>query len=73
MQQNPDMAQLYQLAQSSAGQKLIAMLQQPGGSQLQEAMMKASAGDYEQAKQTISALLETEDAKKLLQQLGGGK
>lgn len=73
MQQNPDMAQLLQLAQSPAGQQLIAMLQAQGGSDLQNAIAKASAGDYTQAKKAISALLETEEAKKLLQQLGGGK
>ncbi len=73
MQQNPDLAKLMQLAQSPAGQKLIAMLQQNGGTTLQNAMEKASAGDYEDAKRSISALLNNQEAKALLQQLGGSE
>lgn len=71
MEQNSDMAQLLRLAQSPAGQQLFALLQRQGGNQLQEVIAKASAGDYTQAKQTLSALLDTPEAKKLLKQMGG--
>lgn len=70
---SPDLAQLMRLAQSPAGQQLIAALQQSSGEQLQSAMTKAAAGDYSQAQKTISAFLSTPEARKLLEQLEGGK
>ena len=71
MQNNPDMARLLRLAQSPAGQKLMGLLQQSGDKQVNEAMEKAAAGDYDQAKQLLSALLDSREAKELLSQLGG--
>lgn len=73
MQQIPDMSHLLKLAQSPAGQQLIAMLQQSGGNELQDAIKKASAGDYTQAQKTISSLLSSTEAQALLKQLEGGK
>lgn len=74
MQNKPDssldMAQAMRMAQSPAGRELIGKLQQKGGDQLRQAMEKAAAGDYTQARQTISALLDSPDMQKLLQQLG---
>lgn len=58
------------LAQSPAGQQLIRMLQKNGGSDLQAAVEKAAAGDYAQAKQVLSTLLESADIQKMLEQLG---
>lgn len=71
MQHNPDMAALLQLAQSPAMQKLMQLMQHSGGEPLQEAMDKASAGDYTQAKRILTELLDSEEAKSLLAQLGG--
>ena len=68
---NPSMQELLEMAQSPAGQQLIKMLQQNGGTQLRQAVAKAAAGDYEQAKQTLSSLMENPEAKKLLEQMGG--
>lgn len=65
-----DMSELMRLAQSPAGQQLLSMLQQSGGTELQSAMEKAAAGDYSQAQKTISAFLSSPEAKKLLEQLG---
>lgn len=59
------------LAQSPAGQQLIKLLQETGGQDLRSAMEKAAAGDYSQAKQAISALMNNPEAKKLLKQMGG--
>lgn len=73
MQQNPDMSQLLRLAQSQAGQQLLALLQKSGGSTLQEAIAQASAGDYAQAKTTLSSLLSSPEAQALLKQLEGSK
>ena len=71
MQNNPDMARLLRLAQSPAGQKLMGLLQQSGGTQLHQAMEQAAAGDYVQAKRILTELLGNEEAKALLTQLGG--
>lgn len=69
MQQSPDFAQLLKLAQSPAGQQLLAMLQRSGDEDLQNAVAKASSGDYREAKRTLSALLSTPEAQALLKQM----
>ena len=75
MQNNPKpqdypLQQAMLLAKSPAGQQLIAMLQKQGENALQDAMNKAAAGDYAQAKQMLQALLEDPEAKALLNELG---
>lgn len=72
MQQIPDMAALLKLARSPAGQQLLSLLQRSGGEPLQNALNMASSGDYAQAKQTLSALLDTPEARSLLKQLEDG-
>ncbi len=64
-----DMSKLLKLAQSEAGQKLIALLQRSDSSTLQDAVSKASAGNYEGAKRTLSSLLSSPEAQALLEQL----
>lgn len=59
------------IAKSPAGQQLLAMLQKQDTNALQEAAQQASAGNYEQAKQSLSALLQNEDIQALLKQFGG--
>lgn len=59
------------LAQSDAGKQLIAMLQNANSDHVQAAMDHAAAGDYEMAKQALSSLLSSPEAKQLLEQLGG--
>ena len=59
------------LAKTPAGQQLMALLQQSCGSELQKAMDRASAGDYAQAQQTISRLLQSPEAQALLKQMKG--
>lgn len=73
MQQPNDLSRAYQLAQSPAGKQLLNLLQQTGGSELQAALAQASAGDFTQAQKTLSGLLDTPEAQKLLAQLGGNK
>ena len=58
------------LAGTPAGQQLLNMLQQSNTPALQQAMQKAAAGDYQQAKQAMSALLQDPQIKKLLEQMG---
>ena len=69
MQPTPDFSQLIKLAQSPAAKQLISMLQSSGGSTLQDAIQKASAGDYEQAKAMLAPLLSNPQAQSLLKQL----
>ena len=59
------------LASSPAGQQLLALLQQSGGSQLQQAMGRAAAGDLAGAKELLSPLLSDPRILALLGQLGG--
>lgn len=65
------MQEALRLAKSPAGQQLIEFLKNTDSTQVRKAMEQANAGDYSQAKQSLSALLESEEAKALLQQLGG--
>lgn len=69
-QNDRSMQDILRFARSPEGKKLIHSLQQKGGDELQQAISKASAGDYSQAKQAITALLDTPEARKLLEQLG---
>ena len=74
MQKNSDdfsMQEALRLAKSPAGQQLLAMLQRNDKGQLKQAMNQAATGDYTQAKETLSTLLSSPEAKKLLEQLGG--
>lgn len=69
MQQSPDLSQLKKMAQSSAGQQLVALLQRSGGTSLQDAVAQASAGNYAQAEDILNSLLSTPEAQALLKQL----
>lgn len=59
------------LANSPAGQQLIAMLKKADTSALQEAVNQATGGNIEQAKQALGPLLASPEIQRLLQQLGG--
>lgn len=69
MSKSPDYSQISKIAQSTAGQQLIAFLQKNGGQALQNAIEKAASGDYADAKQAISTLLSTREAQLLIKQL----
>ena len=72
MDQNSDysMQELLRLARSPAGQQLLALLQQQNGPQLQNVIASASAGDYQKARTGLAALLDSPEAKAILQQFG---
>ena len=59
------------IANSPAGQQLFALLKRTDTVKLNNAMDQAAAGNYDQVKDTISSLMENEDVKALLAQLGG--
>ena len=66
---NP-MQEARKIASTPAGQQLMQYLRKSGGEELKQALSNAAAGNYDQAKQTIQALLNDPEAKKLLDQLG---
>ena len=57
------------LANSDAGQRLLAILKQSDSDRLGKAMDSAATGDYTGAMQALSALLQREDVRSLLKQL----
>lgn len=66
-----ELAEAMRLARSPAGKQLLELLRKSDSAQLQNALEKASAGDFSQAKDAINAFLSTPDAKALLERLGG--
>ena len=69
--QDFSMQEAMRLAKTPAGQQLLALLQQADKRSVNQAMAKAAAGDYEQAKALLGPLLASEEARALLAQLGG--
>lgn len=65
------MQEVMRLASSPAGKQLIAMLQQADSGKLEQAVQQAKSGDYSNAGQTLSGMLSTPEAQKLLKELGG--
>lgn len=68
---NFSMQEALRLANSPAGQQLLALLRQSDPATLQKVLQQASNGDYSQIAQTLAPLMESEEVKKLIQQMGG--
>lgn len=69
--QDFSMEDVMRIAKSPAGQQLMALLQQKDSAALAEASSQAKAGNYSQAGQTLSALLSSPEAQRLMKELGG--
>ena len=69
--QDFSMQEALRLANSPAGQRLLAMLRKTDSVQLDQAAAEASAGDYAKASKTLQSLLTSPEIKKLLEELGG--
>ena len=69
MQSMPDITALLKIAQSPAGQKLLAMLKSDPAADLDNIAAAAASGNLEAAKQKISGMLTSKEAQELLQQL----
>lgn len=67
--QNFSMQEALRLAQSDAGQQLLALLQRQDQGSLQQAARSAADGDYRSARETLAALLASREAQSLLKQL----
>ena len=69
--QDFSMEEIMRLAKSPAGQQLVAMLQKQNSDKLEQAVSQAKTGDYAKAGQTLSSMLSSSEAQKLLKELGG--
>ena len=69
MQQMPDMAALLKIAQSPAGQKLLAMLKSNPSLDLDRISTAAASGNLEEAKEKLSEVFTSKEVKDLLKQL----
>ena len=58
------------LANTPAGRKLMAFLQQQDSTALEKAMAEAQSGNYKAAGNILQALLSSPEAQKLMQQMG---
>lgn len=73
MQKNSDnlsMQEALRLVKSEAGQQLFAALRSQNSAAMDQAMAQAAAGNYGQAKDTLSSLLSSPEIKALLEQMG---
>ena len=73
MQQTPNISELIRMAQTPAGQQLIALLQKQDSAQLQQAITYAVSGDYNHAKDALAKLLSSPEAQALLKKLEDSK
>ena len=62
---------LLRMANSPAGQQLMALLRQNDNAALEQAVAQAKSGDFTQAGQTLRAMLSTPEAQRLMKELGG--
>ncbi len=69
--QDFSMDEVARLAESPAGQQLLAMLRQSGGADMQQAAEKAARGDYGDAMALAQKLWNDPQARALMKQLGG--
>ena len=68
---NFSMQDAMRLANTDAGQRLLAILKQSDGDTLQQAMDQATTGNYEKMQNTLSTLLASPEVQALLKELGG--
>jgi len=64
------MEEAMRLAQSPAGQELIAMLRRTDSGQLQQIVNTAQSGNVSQAGQMLQKMLSSPEGQKLLRELG---
>lgn len=73
MQKNSDhfsMENAMRIAQSKEGQQLLSLLRSGNSKALDTAMSQAAAGEYGQAKQTLSSLLSSPEIRSILEKMG---
>lgn len=69
-EKNAAIQEAMKLAQTEAGQQLLAMLKQKDNQKIQQAMASFSAGKPEEAKKLLADVLSTPQARRLMEQMG---
>lgn len=69
---SPDYGKLQKIATSPDGQRLLKLVQQHSGSQFEDAMHRAEAGDCTDAKNMLSQILSSAEAQELIRRIRGG-
>lgn len=69
--QDFSMQEALRLANSPAGQQLLALLRETDSVRLERAAAEVSSGDYTKASKTLGSLLSSPEIQKLLKELGG--
>ena len=70
---NKSIQQAKKLAESPVGQKMISALKASAGQEFDAAQKQIQSGDFEQARATLSKLLNTPQIQKLLKEMEAGK
>ena len=65
-----DFYRAQRLAESPAGQQLLALLKASDSGLLEKAAAQANAGNFQQAGETLSSLLSSPEVRVLMEQLG---
>ena len=68
--ENFSMQDIMRIAQSPAGQQLMAMLTKANPVALETAMQQASGGNYSEVQKTLQAFTNNSDIKRIIQQMG---
>ena len=69
--QDFSMEEVMRLAKSPAGQQLIAMLKKQNSDKLEQVIAQAKTGNYSEASKSLNGMLSSQEAQKLLKELGG--
>ena len=72
MQNKPEnfsMQDIMRLANSPAGKKLISLLRNTGGSDLEQARKAAEKGDYESAKSNLTEIMKSSQIQALIKEM----
>ena len=70
---NINLSKLMKIANSTAGQELLSLVQNKKDEKFDEAMQKAQSGDFSQAQEIISKILSTPEAEALMKKIRGGE
>lgn len=70
---NINLSKLMKIANSTAGQELLSLVQNKKDEKFDEAMQQAQSGDFSQAQEIISKILSTPEAEALMKKIRGGE
>ena len=70
---NINLSELMKIANSTAGQELLSLVQNKKDEKFDEAMQLAQSGDFSQAQEIISKILSTPEAEALMKKIRGSE